>query len=194
MHRFNITKQDNLLFEFGINNLLLIKHAMPVIQPHLPASIWTLSDNGRQRARLLGVDLKEYHLEKIYSSDELKAQATAEEIASVLKIPSKIVAGLHEHERGADDWMNSKHIFIASIKYMLEHPDVLSFGRETADETLQRFESAVAKLCANNQGSDVAVVAHGTVISLLVSKWTGLPPFPIWRCLELPDTVLLTPK
>jgi len=45
---------------------------------------------------------------------------------------------------------------------------------------------------ARHAGQTVAVVAHGTVISLFVSRRCELEPFNLWRRLGLPALVILS--
>lgn len=39
---------------------------------------------------------------------------------------------------------------------------------------------------------NIIIVAHGTVITLFVSRRAGLEPFPFWKRLALPSFVVLS--
>jgi broad specificity phosphatase PhoE len=57
--------------------VLLVSHAMPVMQPEAPAELWRLGDDGRAAARRLAGALPRV------TSDEPNARQTAEEIVAV---------------------------------------------------------------------------------------------------------------
>ncbi len=65
-------------------------------------------------------------------------------------------------------------------------------GNETADEAHARFAAAVEAVCARHSARNIMVVAHGTVITLLVARRAGLEPFPFWKRLGLPSFVALS--
>jgi len=53
--------------------LILIKHAMPEIDPSLPAKNWALSTAGKQSCSDLAQNLQSYRCQEIISSEEIKA-------------------------------------------------------------------------------------------------------------------------
>jgi hypothetical protein len=55
----------------------------------------------------------------------------------------------------------------------------------------RRFASALNAILEDNKGT-VLVVSHGTVISLFVSRATGIDGFSLWRRLGLPSFVVLS--
>ena len=64
-------------------------------------------------------------------------------------------------------------------------------GTESADYAHARFLAAVRAAQSESPGEDIAVVAHGTVITLLVSRANGLEPYPLWERLGLPSVLVL---
>jgi broad specificity phosphatase PhoE len=170
--------------------LILIKHSLPEIVENMPAREWKLSDDGRLRARRLADRLISYQPEVIVSSIEPKAQQTAEIIAARCALVNLIVDGLHEHDRSKTTFL-SKDEFQESIRLFFEKPDTLVFGEETADDCHTRFNRAVSSLLNYYADKIIAVVAHGTVISLFVSRLTGISDFFLWNELGLPSFVVL---
>jgi broad specificity phosphatase PhoE len=81
--------------------------------------------------------------------------------------------------------------FEAAVARFFAHPAELLLGRETADEAHARFAGAVAAVMGRHRGETVAVVAHGTVITLFVARATGQEPFALWKRLGLPSFVVL---
>jgi len=128
IHRYSMSCKKNTLFHLNNINLIMIKHAIPVLEPRLPPSEWQLSKQGRRLSRVLADELLNYDPISIFSSKETKALATAEEIAEVLKLPILVLPDLHEHERTTTDWMDTEEIFYTNIKKLFEFPDAQIFG------------------------------------------------------------------
>jgi len=171
--------------------LILVKHSMPEIVEDLPARKWKLSDVGRMRAQQLAKRLHHFQPEIIVSSTEPKAAETAEIIARDHKLDFHIVDGLHEHDRSKTSYL-SRYEFQAAIREFFEKPAMLVFGSETADEAYTRFYQAVySVLNSDNFNKTTVVVAHGTVISLFVSRLTGVSEFLLWNELGLPSFVII---
>jgi len=170
--------------------LILVKHSLPEIVEGLPARGWKLSDEGRIRAQQLAERLSLFQPEYIISSVEPKARETAEIIARRHSLELHIADGLHEHDRSKTPYL-SKDELQAAIREFFEKPDMLVFGSETADEAYERFDQAVRSILDCHPNETVVIVAHGTVISLLVSRLTGTSDFLLWNGLGLPSYVVL---
>jgi broad specificity phosphatase PhoE len=171
-------------------HLILVKHALPEIVEILPAREWKLSDEGRIRAQQLAERLSKYQPDVIVSSSEPKAKETAEIVAGRNNLELQIVDGLHEHDRSNTPYLSGDE-FQAAIHDFFEKPAVLVFGSETADEAHARFGQAVNWILKHNSNKTIVAVAHGTVISLFVSRLTGISDFVLWNELGLPSYVVL---
>ncbi|MDE3000094.1 MAG: histidine phosphatase family protein [Gemmatimonadota bacterium] len=174
-----------------MQTLILVKHSLPEIDPSVPANEWVLSCEGRRRARILGVRLDRYNPDRIFSSTEPKATETAKIAAGNLNVPVEVDEGLHEHERVNVGFLE-KQRFEQSIRQFYEQPDDPVFGEETADNAHDRFSRAVHKLTDRYPKENVAVVTHGTVLSLFVSRIADLEPFALWKKLGLPSWIVLS--
>jgi broad specificity phosphatase PhoE len=174
-----------------MNKLLLVKHSLPEILPEIPASEWLLSVEGRRRCQALADELAGHNPDLIFSSQEPKAQETAQIVAQQLDKPLFIVSGLHEHERKTVRFTNEEQ-FIANVKEFYEQPDALVFGEETAAQALNRFSSAVDQLISQNRDQNLVVVSHGTVITLFIAHNCGIEPFSFWSRLDLPSFIVLS--
>jgi broad specificity phosphatase PhoE len=172
-------------------NLILIKHSQPAIASDRPAAEWALSDAGRQRCGPLADALAVYAPGVIVSSEEPKAMETAALVAARLGVPHATAPGLHEHARRSAPYTTSAE-FGASAAALFARPGELVFGEETADEAHSRFSAATAAVMAQHPGQTVAIVAHGTVISLFAGRAAGLDPFTLWQRLGLPSFVVLS--
>lgn len=171
--------------------LVLVKHSLPAIDPDVPAREWRLSDKGRVCSRILGEELYRYDLDLVLSSTESKAVETAEIVAGALDIPVEIVKGLHEHERANVRFLE-KERFERSIGRFFSRPDDRVFGEETADEAHDRFSNAVNGLSDRFRHRNIAIVTHGTVLSLFVSRISEIEPFALWKQLGLPSWIVLS--
>lgn len=171
--------------------LILVKHSLPEIDPSVPANEWILSDEGRRRAWILGEQLGRYNPDRVVSSIEPKAIETAEIASGSLKIPLEIVEVLHEHERANVGFLETER-FEQSIRRLYEQPSELVFGEEMADSAHDRFSMAVNRLMDCYPKENIAIVTHGTVLSLFVSRNSDLEPFALWKKLGLPSWVVLS--
>ena len=175
-------------------NLILVKHAQPDIDPLTDARNWHLSAAGQSSCVPLAARLATYHPTVVISSDEPKAVETAQIVAARLNIPTRVASGLHEHDRQGMGLLPRTQ-FEAAIKLFFTKPDELVYGNETATQARTRFSAAVVQVLADHPNTDVAIVAHGTVISLFVAEATSIDPLGLWRRLGLPSFVaLLLPK
>ncbi len=173
-------------------HLLLVRHSLPDIDPGVAARYWKLSDEGRRRCTTLAEMLPTYHPAVVVSSAEPKAAETAALVAVNLGIPLESEADLHEHDR-SDVTHLSQEEFQRSVARLFAQPEDLVFGNETAAQAQHRFEQAVDRLLARHPGKTVAVVAHGTVISLFVAaRCSNVDGHALWKQLGLPAFVILS--
>ena len=127
----------------------------------------------------------------MFSSIEPKAVETAAILASSLNVPSESHNGLHEHERSHVLW-STRERFASQVAELFAKPNALVFGDETADQAFYRFSDAVVKLLENHADDTIAIVCHGTVITLFVSHWNDVDPFRFWCSLDMPSMVVLS--
>jgi len=171
--------------------LILIKHAQPTIVPENPPNTWQLSPEGHEATRTFAPIVKNYTPKHIFSSPEHKALETALTLAESLHIGFEIVEDLYEHER-SNEKFEDHDIFVDKIRHFFAHPDELIYGQETANHARVRFHVGLLGAWRKFRHHDVAVVAHGTVISLFVAHVIPeIDGFELWKCLKLPDMVVL---
>lgn len=174
-----------------MRTLLLIKHSEPDIVEGLPAKTWRLSARGRRRCEPLARAIAPYSPDLIISSAEIKARETGELLAEKLGLNLVLAENLHEHEREQVPFLSDAD-FRENVRLLLEKPDELVMGSETANQARRRFEKAIHQIVESYPQKNLAVVAHGTVISLFVSQHTGLDSFTLWQRLKLPGVVILS--
>jgi broad specificity phosphatase PhoE len=170
--------------------LILVKHSLPKIVENLPANEWVLSDEGCVLAQKLAVRLNGFQPEVIVSSVEPKAKQTAEIIAAEHGLELQFIEGLHEHDRSKVSYLHWDQ-FQAAVREFFEKPGMLVFGSETADACHARFHQTVHSILDQNLEKTVVIVAHGTVISLFVSRLTGMSDWSLWNDLALPSFIVV---
>jgi broad specificity phosphatase PhoE len=171
-----------------MRKLILIKHARPAVDPSVAAEEWQLSPEGREGAGGLIERLRPYAFSRLFSSGEPKALQTAQLIGAALARPVEQVSGLEEHDRRDVPHMESRE-FISMMALLFSQPERLVLGNETADEAYARFDEAIDGTIEREAG-DVAVVTHGTVISLFSQRRAKVEPFGLWRRMGLPSFIV----
>jgi broad specificity phosphatase PhoE len=172
-------------------SLILVKHSLPALEPGVPSCEWLLSEVGRARCIPLAERLAAYRAAVVVASPEPKATETGQIVAARLDLPMEVIAGLHENDRTGLGWLGSAELE-ATIARFFAQPERRSMGNETADEAHARFAAAVGAVCARHPYETIVVVAHGTVITLFISRLTGQEPFPLWKRLGLPSFIVLS--
>lgn len=173
-----------------MTRITVIKHARPVIDPAKPSRHWKLSDDGRASASKLAGVLQHAGLTRIFSSDEPKAIETAQVIAKALSIPHATAPDLHEHERDNVPHMRSGE-FISAMEHFFRNPDQLVLGRESANQARDRITRAIGHIVEAHQTDPIAIVSHGTVLSLWLAGFTDRKPFDLWRAMGLPSCAIV---
>ncbi len=174
-----------------MRRLLLIKHSAPEIVPSQPARLWRLSATGRARCSVLAQHLGAYAPATIIASTEPKAAETAQLVAEALGRSWYCMEGLHEHDRSNAPFLGTAE-FEATMAHFFAEPDALVFGGETADAACERFSRALIEVLRRHPHGDLAIVAHGTVITLFVARTNGIDAFDFWQRLGLPSYVVLS--
>jgi broad specificity phosphatase PhoE len=128
----------------------------------------------------------------IVTSLEPKALETGRLVADTLGIPMETAAGLHEHDRGNVPFLGSREQFETQVAGLFEHPGRLVYGSETADQAHRRFAHGITSVLEEHPSGNLAVVTHGTVLTLFVARVTGIDPVPFWQQLGLPSFVVLS--
>ncbi len=172
--------------------LILVRHTAVSPNPTIPAAEWPVSSSGCQSALVLSKNIKPYHPAVIFTSVEPKAQETGAIIAEQLNLEAISAPNLHEHDRRNVPYFEDKAAFETKVSAFFKQPHQLVFGNETAVQALTRFQQAIDTLLAQYPHKTIAVVTHGTVLSLFVKHHNPeIDLFSFWRGLKLPDMVVL---
>ncbi|GHO96109.1 phosphoglycerate mutase [Reticulibacter mediterranei] len=165
--------------------LILIRHSQPAIEPEMAGRKWHLSAEGRARCRQLAEQISSYQPSPIVCSTEPKASETAALLSAQLGISYSTNHDLREHERDTVPYLGQEK-WERAITEFFTRPDELVLGNETATQALQRFDRAVQKILHQHTEGNIAIVAHGTVITLFLAQHASIEPLPFWHALTLP--------
>lgn len=171
--------------------LILIKHAMPEIQPERPHNTWSLSEAGRRSCTLLAERVKGYTPRYLFTSKEPKAFETAEQVGAALGLTVETLEGVHEHDRTGEPF-TSDDLFRAQVAGFFANPARLMFGRETAGAVYLRFSAGIDRIVAAHPGETLAVVSHGTAMALFTARKNKHEPLSLWMRLGLPSLIVLS--
>lgn len=174
-----------------MRKLILIKHSLPEMVPEVSARDWQLNAEGRRRCEPLADWLVSYQPLQIIASREPKAVETAELVATRLGLPVEVADDLHEHDRSNVGLLPAEQIR-GLVAEFFRNPAELVFGRETARQAQARFRASVERSVAAQPAGNLAIVAHGTVITLLVASYSVIEPYAFWQRLGLPAAVVLS--
>jgi broad specificity phosphatase PhoE len=164
-------------------NLIFIRHSQSQPDSEIPSRLWQLTDEGRRRCEPLAEQLIPYELDVIMTSTEPKAIETGELVAQKLEIPCRVMENLHEHERETAPFFDTQEEFREAVANLFVRPTELVFGDETAFEAQARFSEAVESVIAAYPQNNIAIVTHGTVLSLFASQYTRQESYAIWQSL-----------
>ena len=136
---------------------------------------WGLSEVGEQQVERLTEYLKQFHIDKIYSSDLCRAYNTVLPTAQRLGLPIHKREGLREIYAGEWDGLT-----FAEIRR--RYPDLYAArakdltlpipGAEDQEAALVRFRCDLEQAAREAPG-DFAVVAHGGIIAKFLETLTG---------------------
>jgi len=157
-------------------HLVLIRHALPVRLEAVdgPADP-PLADLGHRQARAAAEVLAHDAFDALYTSPLLRARQTADPLAEITGIEPGIIDGVAEWDRNAPAYVPLEQL-------RRERPDVIAdmaAGRWASlgidmDAFVERVTSSLAEVADRHRGQRVAVVCHGGVINVYLSRVLGL--------------------
>src|SRR5262245_39029631 len=116
--------------------ILLVKHAMPVVEAGRPPAEWRLSEPGRRRTVAMAATLRERGVTLVVTSPEKKAVETAEILAATLRVPMETNADVREHERPGLAFQADAGAFESSIREAFDRHAERTLGGESIDEAV----------------------------------------------------------
>ena len=172
--------------------LILVKHGPVQIDPEVPSHRWVLSEQGHRRCDWLARQLRSQGVSRLYASLEPKALETAALVAVRSGFALEPRLNLHENDRTGFGIQNAAELR-RRLREFFERPADVVIGNEAANAALQRFAAAITNIVSEGQGQNLAVVTHGTVISLFIAHHNPIAPFELWTALGLPSYIVVDP-
>ena len=173
--------------------MILIRHGAPLVDVEQPADTWPLSEEGRAATVRLAERLKPFAPDLIVSSTEPKASQTAYLLAVATDADFQTSEGFEEHHRQKTGYLD-KGTFENKVVELFRNPEKRVFGEETANQAADRFSKALKTVQKLNPRSSLAVVSHGTVISLWLERNAGADGLVTWKMLGMPSFVVYDRK
>lgn len=128
----------------------------------------SLDETGRRQAGLLGERLRSYGIEKVYSSDLLRARETAQIIQKIIAVPYEVIPDIEEIDFGGftgktDEEIRAEYADFCEQRSL--HQEDISYpeGGECGADVAGRAMPQLQKLCRQKENR-IAIVTHGGVI------------------------------
>ena len=169
-----------------MRRLILIRHSQTKQQANVNSHDWQLTDEGRKRCQLLAEELRPYAIDRVITSEEPKAALTGQLVEEVLAVPCETAPNLHETKRETVGYFEREADFKASVQAAMAEPDKLLFGEETFTAARERFSQQIETLLVLYPGETLAVVTHGTVLSLYLAHLSEQDMIALWNSLDMP--------
>lgn len=179
-----------------MTHLILVRHSIVQPQPGVSSQKWPLTTEGRARCAALAAQLRPYQIGRVATSDEPKAVATAQLLAAHLEIASPLIVDrdFGETRRETAPYFDSEGEFHAVVRMAMNSPDQIVFGEEAFNDARRRITLALGRLLNVHRTETLAVVTHGTIMSILLGHIAERDTFDIWRALGMPAFAVLTPN
>lgn len=138
-----------------------------------------LTDRGRQQARGLAPWAEGAGVRLVATSDLSRAVETGREVADAAGVPQHIDLGLREVDFGRGEGRTRAEmaqLFPTELAAFLATPASVPLpGGERGSDAVERGLVALARLSEPFDGQAMVVVAHSTLIRLLLCRLLGLP-------------------
>jgi len=171
--------------------LVLVRHAMPEIDPTVPAHRRRLGADGRAAAWALGPLLPASAY--LVASDEPKAAMT---LADAARDAADVVVDADFGEvRRPDGWVSdhrewARAYVAACVPSAGARPaDGVHDGWEVPAAVAARFEAAVARHAERAGRRTLVVGTHGMAMTVWLVTRVDLDPAGIWAALRFPDMI-----
>jgi broad specificity phosphatase PhoE len=166
----------------ALERLVLVRHAMPAVDPGVPSNLWELGEEGRAAARALAA----LHEPGYYvSSDEPKVLQTMRELSGGRDvIPEPGLREVRYPYRWSDDYRAQARAYIDGVCHD---------GWEAHVQVAARYEKAITRHAriASTRKQPLIVGTHGLAPTVWLATHVRLEPTPgnFWSSLRYPDLI-----
>ncbi len=138
-----------------------------------------LNTQGQNEAERLGLRLEVEGIAAIYTSDLVRAEATAQPLARRVKLPIVALPGLKERHYGIFEGLTPREI---ALRHPREHgcwssydPGFVIPEGESQDGFRDRILAAIDALIERHRGEEILIVTHGGALDMVYRRCLGLP-------------------
>lgn len=168
--------------------ITLIRHSKTILEKEIPNPLWQLSDEGIDLATRLSEVEAIKNIDILYSSLQTKALQTSLLLSKDNQIPIKTHPDLTELTSITVKFIED---YEKSVEKLYSNEINRINGGETIEEGMKRFSRAIEEIVLSETGSDnVGVVAHGNILSIFASQFTGKSPYEIHQTIQMPDLAI----
>lgn len=173
----------------GARKIVLVRHALPVIDPQRPAGEWMLAPQSAESIVRLARRLREFNPDSIVSSPEQKALGTAQVMADELGLMVTDDDTLREQGSNSVPWYEMPSDFRRAVANHFALPTEVVLGNESSNAAVERLCDGVQRASRRNRFP--VLVTHGRVMCGLIGRVVGRSPMEYWAELRLPDAFVL---
>jgi len=171
------------------NRIILVRHGETAWNKEgrfLGQSDIKLNENGLLQAQTVAESLLQEKIDRILSSDLLRALETSRAIAGFHQVPITITSNLREIDFGLWEGLTFDEIVlyypIQSSEWLKDPFQVKIPGGETADEVENRvMEEWDNIILSADENDTIVIVAHGGPLRILFCYLTGLELSQQWE-------------
>lgn len=161
-----------------ITTIYLIRHSIPFKEHRGTTNTneTILTENEKSPLSIAGEKLAEEkslqeefkNLDIVYSSNYVRAMATAKYFANVNNLKVNIDEAFNERIHGVDSWNELPQEF--ELKQFDDENYKVGYG-ECQKEVQTRMFNGLIKVLNENKGKRIAIISHSTAIAFLLKKW-----------------------
>ncbi len=164
------------------------------MDPTRPPNEWELSDQGRTQVKTLTTAPFWENVAALYSSGQPKAMGAAGAISAYHHIPMNTLSGLSEVARGTEVY-HSAGDYDTILGKFFAYPDHVVAGWERGTDALARFSRAVEYIISQHPDESVALLSHGTILTLFTAMLDQEPPtLDRWRAIGFASVATMQVK
>ena len=136
-----------------------------------------LNSTGVEQAEKVAFSLKDEKVDRIYSSDLVRAKITAEKIAAYHSIEVNVRDDLREMDQGVFEGLDFSHIrekYSDVLEHWREDPETLQLpGGEALSGVQKRALGVVTDIKCRFGSQNIVIVSHNLVIGSLLCRFAG---------------------
>jgi len=156
-----------------------LTHPQVLIDKNIPVPQWSLSEVGTKRVMEIAgaTSLKSTNL--LISSDETKAQETAQILAPNLMLSIITMQKTHENDRNSTGFLEPKEFEKVATQFFT-YPEQSIHGWESAKDAQTRIIKEIMPILTNHKTGDILIIGHGAVGTLLYCHLANIPISRKW--------------